>query len=67
MSTCCAYVEAVLYKLACCCPVLDNNNRIFFTKVISTLSSREAVWSPLVRGDRTSLSTIGVNRAVCGV
>jgi hypothetical protein len=60
-------VEAVLHGLAYCCPVLDNDDGILSTKVISTLSSGEAVRSPLVIGDRTSPSTIGVNRAVCGV
>jgi hypothetical protein len=67
MSTCCACMEAVLHGLACCCPVLDDDNGNLSSKVISILSSGEAVQSPLVRGDRTSPSTIGVNRAVCGV
>ena len=35
--------------------------------VISSLSGGEAVRLPSVRGDRTSPSTVGVNRAVCGV
>lgn len=67
MSTCCACVEAVLHRLACYCPVLDDDDGILSSKVISTLSGREAVQSPLVRGNRTSLSSISVNRAVCGV
>jgi len=61
-------MEVVLYRFACCCcPILGGDGGILSSKVISTLSSREAVRSPLVRGDRTSLFTIGVNRAVCGV
>ena len=67
MSTCCACVEAVLHGLACCCPVLDNDDEILSGKVISTLSGGEAVRSPSVRGDTTSPSTIGVNRDACGV
>ncbi len=67
MSTCCVCVEAMLHWLACCCPVLDDDDGILSGKVISTLSGGEAVQSPSVKGDRTSLSTIGVNRAVCGV
>jgi hypothetical protein len=43
MSTYCACVEVVLYGLAYCYPVLDDDNRILSSKVISTLSSREVV------------------------
>jgi hypothetical protein len=57
----------VLHRLAYYYPVLDSNNGILSSRVISTLSSREAVRSSLVRGDRTSLFTIGVNRAVSSV
>jgi hypothetical protein len=67
MSTCCACVEAVLHRLACCCPVLDDDDGILSGKVISTLSSGKAVQSPSARSDRTSPSTISVNRAVCSV
>jgi hypothetical protein len=67
LSTCYACTEAVLHRLACCCPVLGDGDGLLSSKVISTLSSREVVRLSSVRGDRTSLSTVGVNRAVCGV
>jgi hypothetical protein len=68
LSTCCACVEAVLYRLACCCPVLDGDDGILSNKVISTLSGGDVVWSSSVRGDGSSSPfSTGVNRAVCGV
>jgi hypothetical protein len=63
--TCCTCVEAGLHGLACCCPALDDG--ILSSKVISTLSGGDAVWSHLVKGDRTSLFTMGVSGAVCRV
>ena len=45
-------------------PVLDSNDGMLSSKVISTLSSREAVRLSSVRGEKTSPFTIGVNRAV---
>ena len=60
-------MEVVLYRVAGCCPVLDSDNRIPSSEVTSTLFSAEAVLLPLVRGDKTSLSTIGVKRAVYSV
>jgi hypothetical protein len=60
-------VEAVLHGLAYYCPILDDDNGILSSKVISTLSSGEVVRSLSVRGNRTSPSTIGVNRAVYSV
>jgi hypothetical protein len=57
----------VSYGLACYWPILGGGDRILFSKVIFTLSGREVVRSPSVKGDRTSPSTVGVNRAVCGV
>ena len=47
--------------------MLDGDDGILSGKVISTLSSREAVRPCSVRGERTSPFTIGVNRAVYGV
>jgi hypothetical protein len=67
LSTCCACAEAVLHGLACYCPVLGDGDGLLSSKVISTLSSGEVVRSSLVRGDRISPPTVGVNRAVCGV
>ena len=58
--SCCACVGAVLHRLACCGDGLSG-------RVISTLSGGEGVRSFSVRGDRTSLFTMGVNRAVAGV
>jgi hypothetical protein len=52
-------MEAVLYGLVYYYPVLS--------KVISTLSGGEVGRLPLVRGNRTSLFTIGINRAVYSI
>jgi hypothetical protein len=43
MLTYCAYVEVVLHELTYYYPILDNDDGILSTKVISTLSSREVV------------------------
>jgi hypothetical protein len=67
LSTCCACAEEVLHGLACCCPVLGDGDGLLSSKAISTLSGGEVVRLSSVRGDRTFLFTVGVNRAVCGV
>jgi hypothetical protein len=61
------YTEAVLYGLACYYPILGSNYRLLSSKAISTLSSKKAVGLLLVRGNRTSLSTIGINRTVYSI
>jgi hypothetical protein len=43
MLTCYTYVEVVLYRLAYYYPILNNNDRILSSKVISALFSREVV------------------------
>lgn len=45
--------------------MLDSDDGILPSKITSTSSGGEAVYS--VRGERTSLFTIGVNRAVYSV
>ena len=60
-------MEVVLYKLAYYYLILSNNDRLLSSKVISILSSKEVVLLPLVRSNRTSLSTISVNRAIYSI
>jgi hypothetical protein len=67
MLTCYTCVKAVLHKLACCYLVLDNNNKILFSKVIFTLSSKEVVKLPLIKSNRTSLFTISINKAIYSI
>ncbi len=47
--------------------ILDSNNRILFNKVTSTLFSIDVVLLPLVRGNKTSLSLIGIKRAIYSI
>jgi hypothetical protein len=61
------YTEVVLYRLAYYYPVLGSDDGLLSSKAISTLSSEEVVRLPSVRGNRTSLSTIGVNRAIYSI
>jgi hypothetical protein len=60
-------VEVVLYRLVYYYPVLGNSSRILSNKVISTLSGREVERLPSVRGNRTFLFTIGINRAIYSI
>jgi hypothetical protein len=62
----CVCVDIVL-RLACYSLVLDNNNRILSSKIISALSNEKAVRLFSVRGNRISPFLIGVNKTVYNI
>jgi hypothetical protein len=62
----CACINIAL-RLTCCGPVLDGNNRVLSGKVVSALSSEEAVRSSSVRNNRISPFLISINRIIYNI
>jgi hypothetical protein len=60
-------MKVVLYRLAYYYSALGYNNRLLSSKAIFILSSKKIVRLFLVRGNRTSLFTIGINRAIYSI